>query len=984
MTVYQDLKRLLTRVLLLSNSLESVATAEDPALERAVELLINGQYMKLVIMEVMSQNVFQHIEMENLVIKFINTYGTDVVGFANGAAERIVANFSSVSESIDVQRSYALVVAILFLQLFVEANFTGPKLSFKSSTEELGFIRVLSAKAVQDEGFASSLQQSLLKVLSIGGQQPYSLTESPLFLVLSLRILEILQGTHISLFDEEVQTMESEIFVEQSGFLPGGSINTDNEVVMASVCWWRARALQILQSLYPDYSGTLTVLCMKLLSPEVVSSFIDESSLNSSVNQSILLCFHLESAKCALLGNSESRNVDFLAKAAKVSGLEFILTGCKAKRTKYQENSVATLTVLAKSQDSLLKVSPKELGELNPLDIKLNDDTFLERPLYDDLGNVVAFQSATEGDAKRIKFDYSLSASSSPTVDVPELELSKRLIPTAIHKEDIPQSLCSLDPNNQPALSNLDSIQLLLRVEAVKQNSPQGSTLLNEELIALVQRVLFSPEGTVNWLVFSRALWYRSLLETERSRTVERGVLQLSSLVEELGVTSDKTARLFPKTDDEIQFPGEFTDMKILDSKQLTNSVRLRYIYLLPPMPKWAMDLQLAEKLIHLGLHKSALEIYDRLQKWTDAAVCCASTGDSREAEKFIEKTLERNSRDARAWYVLGNIRSDPELWEKSWQYGRYANAKRSLARYYYNPPKASGIKRDLQKAIDHMYDCLTADPISFANWYFYGCLGLEVSNYVLASEAFRRCLSIDTDSPYAWSNLASALIKLHQLPEAFHALGKAVNVGDVSKGSWKVWENYLIVAVKLGKWNEVLNASIILLDAKKDSQGNGSLDLPITEKLIGILVNQPYSSEKLSFFQRTCIDFVCNKIPSVVDDNPRCWRDIAKVDMWRKKPWLALGDFEKAYRATLNSPQLTLDEGAWNEAIETCSDLVSAYDNLGGLPGRLGAGDVVCKDRKFKARSAIRSLISKGKKSWEFTAGYEKLREMKGELISS
>ncbi|VEU20257.1 DEKNAAC101140 [Brettanomyces naardenensis] len=918
--------------------------------------------------------------------RLINDVNSLTVGdFIEQSTDKIVANFSATFADSDLQRTHVLLVAILFLQLFVQANFTGPKLPFESSADCLGFIKVISSSAVKDDEYASTLQLDLLRMLSLEGQEPYHLSESPIFLVLALRLLEKLQGTRISLLDDSSLQFDAQSVVEKASFHP--EIDTHSDIVTASVCWWRARALQILQSLYSDFSGILTALSLRLLSTDVVSTFIDQTRINSGINQTLLLTFHLESSKCALAGESESQAVKSLLAASKVSGLEIVLTSCKAKRTKYQEKSVSSLTVLAKSQDSLLRLNPSEFCSLNPQDVKLNDDTFLERPLYDSFDDKGTSKSEEEGstnnDMKRVKIDYSNYDDETGSQFQSE-EVSRKLLPTVPRKEDIPSELTELDPNNQPALSNLDNIQLLLRMQAVKQNSPEGSNLVNEELIALVQRVLFSPDNSVNWLIFSRALWSRSLLETSRPKTVERGVLQLYSLVEELGVSSDKTARLFPKADDEIQFPGEFTDLTIKDSKQLVNSIRLRYVHLLPAMPKWSMDTQLAEKLIQLGLYKSALEIYGRLEKWTDAAVCCATTGSVNEAESLVQKALDRNPEDARAWCILGDLRSDPSLWEKSWNLGRYANAKKSLAKYYYNPPRDSGLERDVQKAIDSMYDCLSSNPISFENWYFYGCLGLEVSNYELAAEAFRRCVTIDETSPYALSNLASSLIKLGKFPEAFQALSKAVNAGETSKKSWRIWENYLIVAVKLGKWTQVLNASIVLLEAKRDTMGSGSLDLPITEKLIGLLVNEPYDPENLSFFQSTCIDFVCNKVPSVVNDNSRCWRDIAKVDLWRRKPWLALSDYEKAYRATLNSPQLGLEESAWNEAIDTCSDLVSAYENLGELPGRLGAGDVVCKDWKFKAKSVIRSLLSKGKSSWEYTDGYERLQEMKKEAMKA
>ena len=141
---------------------------------------------------------------------------------------------------------------------------------------------------------------------------------------------------------------------------------------------------------------------------------------------------------------------------------------------------------------------------------------------------------------------------------------------------------------------------------------------------------------------------------------MERGVLQLYSLVEELGVASEQTARLFPKTEDEINFPVKFRKADDIN-QPLTNAIRLRFIYLIPLMPKWSLDSKLAEKLLELGALKSALEIYERLEKWTDAALCYASTGDSKKGIQLINKALEIDPNDARSCSVIGDITQKPE-----------------------------------------------------------------------------------------------------------------------------------------------------------------------------------------------------------------------------------------------------------------------------------------------------------------------------------
>jgi tetratricopeptide (TPR) repeat protein len=955
----------------------------DAKLQVAFTSLINGHYLQFLKDDIISKLIFQNKEILLITENYINDSNQDLIIYLNQLLSLIEQNLNQLDLSNEIKQTYIFLIAVLFLQLFVISNFSGPKLPFDNSDIELGFIGILSINATNNQTFKAKLHSQALSLLTISGYVPYHLVDSPVFLIFSLFLFEKLQGAEISLLNASNSHIETNVLVEKSfnsNILSPS--NDENSFIIGSVCWWRARALQVQQSLLPEISSELTSVSLALLNNKTINTFIDTINVNSEVNQLLLITYNLELANISIAGDLELKTLNSIINANKISRLSLVLTGCKAKMTRYQQKSTATLTILAKSHESMLRFEQIE-NSFNPQDVKLNDDLFLERPEYDSIGDseLLKSEEVDENDfTKRIKLDYSNTSGFEQSSSL----LQKQLLPIALKDSDIPKKLSDIDPNNQPNLANLDHVQLILRMQAILNNTPSGNTLVNEELIAIIQRTLFSAANSVNWLLFARALWYRSLLETARARTVERGVLQLYSLVEELGVTSEQTARLFPKTEDEQNFPNEFRNSQDIN-KPLSNSIRLRYLYQIPLMPKWSMDSKLAEKLLELGAVKSALEIYERLEKWTDAALCYASTGDTNRGIELLNKALELDPKDARSWSVLGDIKNDPEFWEKAWSIGRYANAKKSLAKYYYNPPKDSGVEKDMQKAIDNMFECLSANPINFQNWYFYGCMGLDIGNHELAAEAFTRCISLDDTNSYAWSNLASALIKLGKLPEAFNALQKSVNSGDSAKKSWKIWENYMIVAVKLGKWDEVLHASIVLLNRKKDlDQKESSIDLPIMEKLVDLLISEPYDENKReSYYQKTCIDFVCNMVPSVVLHDERIWRIVAKVNLWRKKPWLALEDYEKAYRAVINNPELVTDEKIWKNAVEACLDLVSAYENFGELEGRHGAGDLVCKDWKFKAKSTIRSLISKGKSSWEYSDDYARLQEMKEEIMN-
>lgn len=831
-------------------------------------------------------------------------------------------------------------LAISVLQIFIQGNFTGPQSEI--SAKSLWFSDVDS----------STLQTDAVNMLSIEGKCVYDLMQEPVLLAFSLLMFEKLQGIQLTLVQRDPAVSIEDVTSETLTTVE--KLDVVNSPENASLSWWRARALQVHLSVLSEPSDILASVTSSLLNAALVDALspIEDPELSRHVQ----LIYLLESARNGIHAQTEHLAEPFLHKAADVSQLQFVLTGAKAKRTKFQTFHTASLILLAKSKDSGIFSGTE--AEYKPESFDLNSDLLLEKPQYESLGNVV---DDDEPNTKKIRLDNLSNFS----------QEEKRLLPISMTLDEIPPELRDLDPNNQPKLADLDNVQLLLRLTTLRQTTPLGNAMVEEELSAIVNRIIYSTPKTINWTVFGRTLWERSSLETNKARTVERGILQMTSLVEEVGINI-KT-RMIPQAQDQNELEAS------------TVLSRLRFIHQLPLMAQWTMDSKLAEKYMSLGVLKSAIEIYERLNLMTEAALCYAAVDDEVQAEKLLEERIRTHPEDSRAISILGDIRQEPALWEKAWEIGRYAKAKASLSKYYYKPPPHSGVERDLSLAISHMQESLCASPLSYDNWFFYGCCGLEVQNFELASEAFTRCVSLDDTQTHAWSNLASALLRLDKTRQAFTALRRALQQGEGSKRSWRIFENYLTVAAKLGEWNEVLNATKELIEIGKESSNDVKVDITVIETLVQILVEEPYPTEgRITHFQSSCIDLVCNILPTVINHSARLWRIVSKVELWRGKPWVALESFEKAYRATSLRPELSTDESTWNEAVESCADLVSAYESFGELPGKHDAGDVVCKDWKYKSRSSIRSLMSKGKAMWEDSEGWERLVSLKEDLANA
>lgn len=858
----------------------------------------------------------------------------------------VITNFIARFEEENISSLHLQILGIALLQTFIQLNFTGPGIEYNS--RQIFFPDV-------DEKI---LQLEAIKLLSIEGQQAYDLILDPLFFIISCLFFEKLMGldSKFSLVSKNTIVPLEEI-IEATGNI--SNVSPDDSI-RASLQWWRTRALQVHLSLLSEPASALSTVSLILLNPSVANALAPAIDNNLELTKHIQIIYFLECARNGIHGQTEHLSIPQLEKARKISELNFIITGAKAKRTKFQTFYASSLIILAKSNKSSLFDS-----ENNNLEtFSLDSDLLLEKPHFESLDDV---EIQDEPDSKRIKID-------NVAFDNEEDNSEERLLPIAMKQDDIPQELKELDPNDQPALNDLDNIQLLLRLTTLKQTTPAHNPLVEEELMALASRVLYTSSKSVNWSVFSRALWERSVLETSKARTIERGILQMTSLVEEIGIKIK--SRIIPQAAEE----ADGSDISAV-------ATRLRFIHQLPLMPQWAMDTRLAEKYMSLGVLRSAVEIYERLELACEAALCYAAVDEEKEAERIILERIRTHPDDARAVSILGDIRQDPNLWLKAWEIGKYAKAKASLSRYYHNPPQSSGLTRNLELAIKHMNDCLKVNPLNYEHWFFYGCCGLESQQFELAAEAFTRCVSLDDTNSHAWSNLATALLRTDKTRPAFNALKKAIRCAGDSKTSWRIYENYLIVAAKLQEWNDVLLATRELVDIRGKSDGEASIDIPVIEKLVEILVSTEYTSSgesRQTYFQKSCVDLVCNILPSVITKSARCWRIVARVELWRQKPWASLECHEKAYRALAQRPELDTDEAAWNEAIDSCSDLVAAYESLGELPGKYGADDVVCKDWKYKARTTVRSLMSKGKAMWEDSDGWYRLQDMKEQLSNS
>jgi tetratricopeptide (TPR) repeat protein len=480
-----------------------------------------------------------------------------------------------------------------------------------------------------------------------------------------------------------------------------------------SVPWWRLRLanvhLQILDEAVPPPPALLAELAeLRAHLPA-----IDTDLAGALLLEEGLLQHRLGDDKAA---------APLFVRAARATGLEYELTGALGKRTKFQQFDITQLVLLAESRKRAGDSKPE--GEASeeadkapaptPETLALNDDTLLERTQF--TSSSAGPGTSTAGTAR----------------------------------------LAHIDPNAQPALHPLDTAILLALCLNVRNTSPADG-LTGEQMAPYVARALSHAR---NWSVHTLALLLRTRLEAHRTRTVERAVLQLQALVDQM-----------PSADASVP-------------------ERLRLLHALALPSKWELERELATRLLSLGVVRSALEIFERLEMWEEAVGCHQALGgkdtgvvivrdlltggrteaaavlrrekDALEGEPDAKRAARTRTldvaREAKLWCLLGDLEPERarEHYAHAWELSGHTSGRavRSLGGLHFTAGRFA-------EAIPCLRAALAINPLLSRSWFVLGCACTREEDWAGARDAFTRCVAIDDTDAESWNNLASAYLRL-------------------------------------------------------------------------------------------------------------------------------------------------------------------------------------------------------------------------------
>ncbi|KAI0301519.1 TPR-like protein [Multifurca ochricompacta] len=726
---------------------------------------------------------------------------------------------------------------------------------------------------------------------------------------------------------------------------------------LRSVAWWKVRAWMVHEQLLGEPVAVPRDV-LELLGEPLAETYADEPDLVGLLWLERGLLEHYQTNDRAAL--------EYFVRAARATGLQYELTGALGRRTKFQQTDLTQLVLLAESRergrDEDIRKGEGNRNGNRGAGVNTGKDTA-----------TTALEVTSSLDELAKKLPETLALNDDTLLEQTEFTSSNPAAPGS--------RLSHLDPSKQPALHPIDQSILLSLCLNVRNTSPAHG-LTTEQMAPYVGRVISHPE---NWSVHTVALLLRSRLEAHRTRTVERSTLQLQALVDQMPTA----------------------DSALAD--------RLRLLHALPLPSKWELERELALRFLSIGVVKSALAIFERLEMWEEAVRCWQAIEQRERALAVVRDLLEGRraeaeavlargkasatgtrraafdaAREAKLWCLLGELEPERarEHFERAWKVSRETSgrAMRSLGGYYFERKEYAEAARCLRRAV-------AINPLLVRSWFILGCACVREEDWEGAREAFTRCVTIDDEDAESWNNLASVYLRMNYVPGrtetqnespshdenegqpslkvdqaaaipfenkmlAFRALKQGLKF---HYENWRMWMNYTIVSMNVGEFSETCRALGRVVEERAAKVGPESVDEDVLDRLVDAATRQPLdepennvhsSNEGQGLLRRVEDLFVRIILPRV--SSPRIFRARARLLVSQGRLSEALEAYLEGYRSgTAGQMQAgETDLGRWRDGVREVEDICGVLVNYGPK--------VEGSKWKLQARSIVRTFMGR------------------------
>lgn len=516
--------------------------------------------------------------------------------------------------------------------------------------------------------------------------------------------------------------------------------------------------------------------------------------------------------------------------------------------------------------------------------------------------------------------------------------------------------------------------QALALCHATLVRARSASHILTKEQMApfvdLVLRNSSSPYGTSS-VIQVRALLLRVSFERDRGRYLERCMAQM----EELG--------------NFLENPLKSQNHQYRDQVAAERNLMI-FSSALPP--RWEVSKEIAISFGKIGLVKSAMAIFEKLEFWDELVDCHRLIGNLEAAKSMVLEQLDlldsamlvdgiatsddlsmdgkmkfghsravqaRASRRPRLLCVLGDVTRDRKHYETAWKESgfRYARAKRALARMCVEA-------EEWEESLEHFKAALEINSLFPEVWFTYGCAALKSNNIHTAAHAFTRVVQQTPENGEAWNNLGRVLHELGKPKESLKAL---IQAAKVNRDSWHIWDNVLLLAMELRSSSDIVRAMDRLLDIRgKDG---------VNEKAIGLAASEVIRLSSSSTEEdKASAKFVCERLlnilgrcTSLVSTNATVWA--AYAELHELVP--GVGSKQIAFDCRLKQVRSLIAIGEWKREIRMFRHMAIATDAL--------VKNAMESENSLNVRAAemhVKSVIEQTQQDFLLDEGFTRLKE--------
>ncbi|KAL8408584.1 hypothetical protein RB594_007138 [Gaeumannomyces avenae] len=674
-------------------------------------------------------------------------------------------------------------VGLAAFNAFLQLNVTGPVLESVRSVEVLFEKEAeLVSSASETQRKNASARALCLKSLDVDGVSVYPYIPNIELFCLARYTL----ATRLSGLDPELKDAAGRV---------GGDPS------LSSLPWLRLRVLVWHHKLFiqpslssgSGFNRGAQWSDVPSLQEQIIKSLADAEQDTSTLAQRQKAQFLLEKSNVCIMLGLDAKAKQALASASASTGFTYALSGALGKRTKFQEKSTSQLVVLAKSAaESDTAKAPG--AQSAPESLPLNDDTLLEQVDFTDAKSKTSEQDSSQGETSA----------------------------------GVPETLRGMAPDDQPHLSPLDQI-ILLAEATIKDAFAPTDSLTSEEILPFAERVV--SDTSTNWQIYTHALLVRSRIEIHRSRTVERGVLQMQAVVDQV-IVDTETPTIAESTSKvatvsqgngadesleqdtapaiEITAPDEAKAVpnkptsffpKAKPSESAPAHVRLQFIHTLSSPPRWHLESELAFAWTGVGSLVAALDIFKRLRLWAEVSLCLATAGAQGEEDDAGRGSGgEEKGRAVLRWRLfqptdpvanpgpgLEDLDVDVSELRSSAFMGPERDPQPSEA------PRLYCILGDMEQEPAHYERAWELSGRRYAR--AQRSLGehhLQKRDWEAAREAYIKATTANRLSPEMWSRLGDINLRLTRFADAADAFRRAIGSAGAAEGGEdaRTWSN--------------------------------------------------------------------------------------------------------------------------------------------------------------------------------------------------